>query len=104
MQVEIQISEIEIKTAASDEHSNQGLGTDLFIRKNQPGSLVGKGYTIDIFENGVKVAKVELYAGSSDLNTQEFSVLLDGVLQECQNVGVNVDYESRELKNLLEGK
>ena len=55
-------------------------------------------------ENGIKVAKVELYAGSSDLNTQEFSVLLDGVLQECQNVGVNVDYESGELKSLLEGK
>jgi hypothetical protein len=55
-------------------------------------------------EKGKAVAKIELYAGSSELNTKEFKTLLDGVLQECENVGVNVEYESKELKSLLEEK
>ena len=37
-----------------EEEEPTGVGTDLFIRKNKPGPTVGVGYTIDIFENGVK--------------------------------------------------
>jgi len=63
MIVEIQISELITKTAVNpvpgqDQHNNQGIGTDLFVRKNMPGSTVGRGYTIDIFENGIKVDTV----------------------------------------------
>jgi len=60
MNVELQISESFIKEAVSpvpgeDKQNNQGIGTDLFVRKNLPGSQVGRGYTVDVFENGIKV-------------------------------------------------
>ena len=63
MNIEIRISESLIKEAVNpvpgqDQHNNQGIGTDLFVRKNLPGSTVGRGYTIDIFENGIKVDTV----------------------------------------------
>src|SRR5271157_6006246 len=32
-----------------------GVGTDLFIRKLQPGSTIGRGYVIEVYENGVKI-------------------------------------------------
>jgi len=32
-----------------------GAGTDIFVRKSQPGAAVGVGYWIDIFQNGVKI-------------------------------------------------
>jgi len=32
-----------------------GSGTDIFVRKTQPGVAVGVGYWIDIFKNGVKI-------------------------------------------------
>lgn len=32
-----------------------GVGTDVFIRKKAPGSQVGEGYIVDIYENGVKI-------------------------------------------------
>jgi len=35
-----------------------GVGTDIFIYKNVPGSHVGQGYTVEIFENGVKIESV----------------------------------------------
>ncbi len=31
------------------------LGTDIFIFKNSPKNTIGRGYTIEIFENGVKI-------------------------------------------------
>ena len=60
MKVELQISESFIKEAVNpvpgqDKHNDPGIGTDLFVRKNMAGSQVGRGYTIDVFENGVKV-------------------------------------------------
>jgi hypothetical protein len=38
-----------------EEEEPTGVGTDLFIRKNKPGPTVGVGYTIDVFENGIKI-------------------------------------------------
>lgn len=32
-----------------------GAGTDIFVRKVQPGASVGVGYWIDVFQNGVKI-------------------------------------------------
>ena len=52
-------------------------------------------------KQGVPCAYVELFLGSSQLNTSEFSVLVDGVLQECKNVGINVDFEARELRGII---
>ena len=38
-----------------DKRFTPGPGTDVFIRKNVPGSHIGEGYTIEIFNNAVKV-------------------------------------------------
>jgi len=35
-----------------------GIGTDLFVKKNAPGSRVGGGYTIEVFTNGVKTDEI----------------------------------------------
>ena len=40
--------------------STPGVGTDIFVRKKKPGSQVGKGYFVDIYENGVKIDTIEL--------------------------------------------
>jgi hypothetical protein len=40
--------------------STPGVGTDIFVRKKRPGSQVGKGYFVDIYENGVKIDTIEL--------------------------------------------
>jgi len=53
-------------------------------------------------EKGKKLAVVNLFIGSSQLDTKEFSILVDGVIQECQQHGLNVDYENNELRSLLE--
>jgi len=37
-----------------------GVGTDIFIRKKEPGAKVGKGYIVDIYENGIKVDTQEV--------------------------------------------
>jgi len=49
---------IQIKKAEKAEEYTKltpGVGTDVFIRKRAPGSQVGEGYIIDIYENGVKI-------------------------------------------------
>jgi transcription termination factor NusB len=53
-------------------------------------------------KDGICQAKVRLYKGSSQMDTKEFASLVDGVLSECENIGVNVEYESKEIKRLLE--
>lgn len=42
------------------EKATPGVGTDIFVRKKQPGSHVGKGYIVDIYESGVKKDSLEL--------------------------------------------
>lgn len=41
-----------------EKHIETGVGADLFIRKNIPGSHIGKGYTVEIYENGIKQDEV----------------------------------------------
>jgi hypothetical protein len=43
-----------------DEAPELGIGADLFIRKKLPGSKVGRGYVVDVYENGVKMDTLEL--------------------------------------------
>lgn len=45
---------------------------------------------------------VKLYFGSSGYDTKQFSLLLDGIMQEADNIGVDIAYQSKELKSLLE--
>jgi hypothetical protein len=48
------------KDPERQQKSTPGVGTDIFIRKKKPGSQVGKGYFVDIYENGVKIDTIEL--------------------------------------------
>ncbi len=54
-------------------------------------------------KKGVNLAKIAIYKGSSEYTTEEFSRLVDGVLEECKQLGINVAYESKELQSLLKG-
>lgn len=38
--------------------------------------------------NGKEFTHYKIYKGSSQMNSKEFSVLLDGVISECQEVGI----------------
>jgi molybdopterin converting factor small subunit len=48
------------KDPERQQKSTPGVGTDIFVRKKRPGSQVGKGYFVDIYENGVKIDTIEL--------------------------------------------
>lgn len=43
-----------------------------------------------ITKNGKKFNVYYIYTPSHELNKEEFSNLLNGVIQECENVGVNI--------------
>jgi hypothetical protein len=43
-----------------EHETGTGVGVDLFIRKNRPGPTIGAGYTIDVFENGIKADEIRL--------------------------------------------
>ena len=63
----------------------------------------------EITVNGKEAVQLLCYFGSSTLNTQEFSVLLDGVISEAKELGIEtaspeevermMDYERRMEKN-----
>ena len=53
-------SEDVAKDSGRAQKSTPGVGTDIFVRKKKPGSQVGKGYFVDIYENGVKIDTIEL--------------------------------------------
>lgn len=42
--------------------------------------------------NGTKTVMVKAYFGSSKMNTEEMSKLIDSALQYAENVGINTDY------------
>lgn len=39
-------------------------------------------------EEGEKAVYYKVYKGSSDMNTKEFKALLDGLISECEEVGI----------------
>jgi len=49
-----------------------------------------------------KLDYVYMVFGSSTYNSEQMSVLINGILQECENMQLDVSYESAELKSLLE--
>ena len=51
--------------------------------------------------NGQKAVQMLCYFGSSTLNTKEFSVLLDGVISEMEQMGLQTP-ASEEMRRLLE--
>lgn len=55
----------------------------------------------EIEVNGQKAIQMLCYFGSSTYNTQEFSVLLDGVISEMQEIGLQAPL-SEDMKRALE--
>ena len=51
--------------------------------------------------NGSEAVQMLCYFGSSTYNTQEFSVLLDGVISEMQEMGLETPL-SQDMKRALE--
>lgn len=49
--------------------------------------------------NGKEGMQLQCYFGSSTYDTKEFSVLLDGVIQEAKEIGI--DFISKEDRNLM---
>lgn len=50
--------------------------------------------------NGQKAVQMLCYFGSSSYNTKEFSILLDGVISEMQNIGLESPTD-REIERVL---
>ena len=46
---------------------------------------------------------VRIYVGSSEYDSKQMTVLIDGILSECEQMQLDVSYESKELKSLMEG-
>ena len=42
-----------------DAQQPTGVGADLFIRKKKPGPIIGVGYVVEVYENGVKVDELD---------------------------------------------
>lgn len=51
-----------------------------------------------ILENAIRI---KCFIGSSEYDTKQMTVLIDGILAECENIKLDVSYESQELKSLL---
>lgn len=50
--------------------------------------------------NGAKVRKLRVYKQSSEMNTKEFSILLDGLIQECKQQDIET-LEDKEIKEMI---
>jgi hypothetical protein len=50
----------EKKKKEQEEKVTLGVGTDIFVRKKKPGAVVGSGYIVDIYEQGIKRDSIEL--------------------------------------------
>jgi hypothetical protein len=57
----------------------------------------------DISVNGDKAVQMLCYYGSSTMNTKEFSVLLDGVISEMKEMGLDTPSD-RDLQRAIEQK
>lgn len=55
----------------------------------------------EVTVNGKTGMQLQCFFGSSTYDTKEFSTLLDGVISECKNIGVEVLPED-EIKTMLE--
>lgn len=65
--------------------------------------------TVDLGEvviNGETMHELQVYFGSSQFNTKEFSVFLDGIISECKMMGIRTETpdEIEHMKALWEAK
>ena len=51
--------------------------------------------------NGKEFTHYKVYTGSSEYNTKEMSILIDGIVQECKNLGIET-LPTSELERLKE--
>lgn len=51
--------------------------------------------------NGVEVDFYKIYKGSSDYDTKEMSVLINGIVEECKNLGIET-LEDQRINQLIE--
>ncbi len=50
------------------------------------------------------IDNIVVYIGSSNYDTKEMTVLIDGIISDCKEAGIDVDYYSKEIKSLLKEK
>lgn len=44
---------------------------------------------------------VHMVFGSSTYDTKEMTVLIDGIISDCKDAGIDIEYYSKEIKSLL---
>lgn len=80
-----------------------GVFVDLMVQPEAVVKFTQSNPTSEIIGNvtaaGQTGVQVRLYYGSSTYNTQEFSVLLDGVISEAEEMGI--EFISEDERNLL---
>lgn len=52
-------------------------------------------------ERGVRVALFTIYKGSSQMNTREFTRLVDGIIAECKSCEIDIEYDKADFTNLI---
>lgn len=74
-----------------------GIGTDVFIRKKAPGSQVGEGYIIDIYQNGVKTDSMEKNTKRETIELiQSFKDLYNTNRAFQNELQVHITYKTKE--------
>ena len=52
-------------------------------------------------QNGIRIALFTLFKGSSEMNTKEFSKLVNAILEECQSCGIEIEQDKENFKSLI---
>jgi chemotaxis protein CheY-P-specific phosphatase CheC len=74
-----------------------GIGTDIFIRKKAPGSQVGEGYIVDIYQNGVKTDSMEKNTKRETVELiQSFKDLYNTNRAFQNELQVHITYKTKE--------
>ena len=50
------------------------------------------------------IDNIVVYIGSSNYDTKEMTVLIDGIISDCKEAGIDVDYYSKEIKKFIKGE
>ena len=82
-----------------------GIYTHVVVKPNVVDRVKAEWRTVrelgEVTINGQTGIQLQCYFGSSTYNSKEFSVLLDGVIGEAKEIGLDVA-DPNEVKNLLE--
>lgn len=49
-----------------------------------------------------KVKRIKVFIGSSHYDTKQATVFIDGIISDAKDLGIDVSYETKEIKSLLE--